>query len=705
MSRSDARCRSAAILPIGLALLAMGLAQAADQDAAAPKADVQQSAYRSSIAQESVRKQADKIQADLIQLVRELKLNGLENANLALLSQASTNLSGLSQDEMQQVINALQNASITPDESKQQQSLVSAYQGQQDLVLKLKQLAAALASQQAGDRLVTQLKNLIARQSGNIRQTSTLQTGGHALDQFDSQEKSLHGLVSAEQTSIGGEIDLLATGLATQAAQPSPDAASETAKAVLNAMNGTLLKDTAPLATQLTKAGPFPDAVSKQTAVRQYLTVLLQAAVSNADAATRLQQAKNQLDQVAADQKDLTDVAKQSKLDPATLAERQAEINDRTEVAKTLLAPLNPDAAKQVDAAQQDMKQSADALSDPKKTADAIPKQEAATQALADAAKLLDQQIASVQDQQNESPTDQMAQLQKVQDEIKQAQVASPQDAAKDLQQAQMDALAQSPDAAAKLADAADQMQQPQPNTAAANQDLTQANDDIQKQKDALAQAAQDYQALAQASQQLDQAQKLASAADQSLKSNTDNNLAEPARQLTGAQDQLAQVSQNPPKNLPANAQQSLQKAADALKNGSIQAVQANRSGADEQTQQGLAALKQTQDALAQAMAQIQAQSRQQMRTNRGQNQQDTAQNGFNRNRADLNGSGAYHDDRFITGGATGSVERGSAQVVGKLSPKDRDAITQFQAEKTPPEYAPLVQQYLKNLADTSETH
>jgi hypothetical protein len=40
---------------------------------------------------------------------------------------------------------------------------------------------------------------------------------------------------------------------------------------------------------------------------------------------------------------------------------------------------------------------------------------------------------------------------------------------------------------------------------------------------------------------------------------------------------------------------------------------------------------------------------------------------------------------------------------MGGLKPKDRDAISQYQAEKSPPEYAPLVQQYLKNLADSSQ--
>ena len=59
----------------------------------------------------------------------------------------------------------------------------------------------------------------------------------------------------------------------------------------------------------------------------------------------------------------------------------------------------------------------------------------------------------------------------------------------------------------------------------------------------------------------------------------------------------------------------------------------------------------------------------------------------------------------MLRGSGDAPVQRGTALVVGGLSPKDREAITQYQAEKTPSEYAPLVQQYLKNLADASEAH
>ena len=693
--RSESRC--ATFLLLSASFVAICLDQVRGDATPASNVDVQQSAYRSSIAQEAVRKQTDKIQAELAQLIQELKLNGLSSAGTGSLANASSHLSSLSQEEMQKVINALQSASISSDDPKRQAALITAYQGQKDVVLKLKSLATQLAAQQARDGLVSQIENLVVRQSTNLRQTGMLNT---TPDKFDVKEKSIYGLVTAEQTSIGGEIDLLFTSVSAAASATPPDQSTDTAKAILDAMNGTQLKTVSPLAIQLTTAGPFPDAVTKQTAVRDYLVTVLRAATSKEDAEARLEQAKTQLDQVAADQKDLTETTKQAKLDGTTLAARQSEINERAEVAKALLKPINSQAADQVGTAQQDMQKSTATLTSSNDTMAAVPPQTDASKALADAQKLLDQQIAAVQSQQNQTPTDAMAQLQKVQDEIKQAQAAAqnnPEQAAKELQTAQQDALAQSPDAANQIADAADKLQQAQPDTNSANQDLAKANEALQKQEDALAKAAQDYQALAAASQQLDQAKQLATDANQNLQQSTGNNLTDPARKLTDAENKVNQVEQNPPQDLPADAQQALQQAADALKNATMQAVQSKRSEASAQAQQGIAAMQQAQGALAQAMAQAQAQGQAAMGQGMGQGQGQSGQKG------QIAATGAVSDtgDGKNVMGGFGSGG-GPAQVVGGLSPKDRDAITQYQAEKTPPEYAPMVQQYLKNLADSS---
>jgi hypothetical protein len=742
-----------------------GFSQSTAPDAADGSA--QQSAYRSSIAEEGVRKQTEKIQAEITELMAELKLNGLDGADLQTLANASSHLQNLSQGDMQKVINALQSASMSSQNQGRQQSLVSAYEEQKDVSLKLKSLAVDLAAQESQKEIPSKLEILIARQSANIRQTSRL-TSATTVDQFDAQQKSAHDVAVSEQTSIGGEIDLLFKVLAATPEVAPTAGTPDISKTTLDAMNGGGLKDTAQAAIQLTTAGPFPDAVTKQGAVRDALTAILRVSLSNMDAVGRLEDVKANLNQIVSDQKDLAAVTQESKLDGSVLAERQARIDDRTSVVQALLKPISAAAGSQMGEAQTAMDQSSAALEKTTNPADTLPQQQIVIGDLQKAQGLLDQQIASAQKEETLSPVDKLAQLQQLQAEINQAQ-KNPQESAADLQKLQQDATTPSPQAANQIADAADQLQKPQPDAAAAQQSLAQANDAVQQQEDALEQSAQAYQALTQASQQLEKAQQEAAAADQAIQNPTGTDLTQAARDLTQAQANVdqAQASQPPPPagqspatpqapdssqaqnqaqtqppsqapnqaqnqdqnqaqnqiptqppsgsptqaqgGLPSAAQQAMQQASDALKDAAMQAVQAQGANAQAQDQKAMAAIQQAQAGLAQAMAQIQQQGQGPGQPQPGEPGQPSqpgppGQPGQPQQGPSSQATAADAPDQesqLLGGIGTGGV----AQVVGGLKAKDRAAISQFQAEKSPPEYAPLVQQYLKNLADSSENH
>jgi hypothetical protein len=729
---------------LGLFLAASGLARADGTAPATPAMSAQQTAYQSSIAQEGIRKQTDQVQTEISQLITELNVNGLNDpTNLNLLSNASVHLSSLSQEDMQKVINTLQSASMNLQDQDRQKSLLNASVGQKDILLKLKSLAAALSAEESQKEIPTMLQNLIVRQSANIRRTSTI-PASQTVSQLDATQKVTHGMVSAEQSSIADQIDLVYKILSAKPEATGTAAAGDTSKAVLDAMTNSLLQSTAQLATQLTTAGPFPSAIDKQKAVRTYLIGFLRIAMSSIDPATQLQQAKAQLDQVVNDQKDLADSAKQSKQDGATLAQRQQKISDDLSVTQAALQSISPAATSPLDQAQQAMTQSSDALSKAKDPSTTAPQQQAVADALQKAEDTLDQQIAAAEKQENESPVDKLAQLQQLQNAINQAQ-QNPQTSSSDLQKLQQDAMVPAPQAADKIADAADQLQQqqsdqpppsqspsgqpppanqpssspspadqanqPQPGQAPGNQpppDHTEANKllaeasaDVQAQED----AAQDYQALSQASQQLNQAQQETQAADQSMQNPANHDLTAAAQDLSQAQANVDQTSKSPPPGgLPSDSQQALAQASDALKNASIQAVQAKGADAAAQGEKAEAALKQAQDGLGKAMAQVQAKAQASMPGQMNMNQ--FAQNQLGQMTGQL--SSPEGMQRAYSGMLTGYGPRaaaGSAQVVGGLKPKDRAALTQYQKEKSPPEYADQVQQYLKNLADASETH
>ncbi len=736
----------------------------AQDDTPGPSGDAQQEAYRTSVGQESIRQQTDQIQAELSKLSSELQLNGLDSADLAILNNAAGNLKSLSAGEMQKVVNALQSASLATGDRDRQSSMVTAYKGQQSISLQLKSLASAIAAEQEQREIPSRIESLIARQSANLRQTTTL--GSATLDQLSAAQKNTHEVVTSEQQAIAGEIDLLQKIVSVKpaAAPVDPTQADDNpAPDVLKALGNGTLQTIAAQAAQATSAGPFPDAVAQQTAVRDQLTSLLRVAFSKVDVATRLQQARELLDQILNDQNGLGSVEQEGQLDGATLAERQAGLEDRTAVANALLKPINQAVSTQLDQTQQDMGDASTTLASAHKLSDAAPRQQAVVADLTKAETLLDQQIVAAQNQESLSPTDKLAALQQLKAAIDGAQ-KNPQTSAADLQKLGQQAGPLSPSAANQIDNAADDAAKPQPDTNAISQALTQASADVQKQEDELADAAKQYQALADASNALAQAQQDSQDANKSIQSSPGNlttaahdlsqagNAVSQAQQAvqqgsqstqkqqggsqTGQQSSQQQGSQSSPSQSSSSqssssqsgqsqdagqagqqqgggsagaqaqaggsgAQGALQQAADALKDATNQAVQGQGAQAGADNDQALAAIQRAQAQLKVAMAQLAQSANSLDGTGQGGASpgQKPTQGGLD------TGSGGSRGIGSMAGGA--GVYSGPGQVVGSLKAKDRAAITQYQAEKSPPDYAPQIQQYLKNLADAaaSGTH
>lgn len=685
-----------------------------------------------SAAQDAIQKQSDAVRRGLLQLVQELRQNGLQGSDAAILDTVAAHLSSLDAGDMRKVMEALHGADTARDDAGRQSSLVTAYQEQKTVALQLQALAAELAAEEASSGLTTQLEKLIERQSANLRRTELLTRNGRTARQLDEREQAVHSMTASEQANIGGGIDQALAAVGSVAASPAAGApadnpAAALGRAVLDVAKTLPLKDTASAATRLSQDGPFSGALAQESALRQELNALLQAALSGQNALTRLEQAQAELERLIGGEKELIATSRQNLTDGDTLAERQFEIDDQSQVALALLRPLNAEAVDKLGEAQQYMVDSAGELSRARNTGDAAKREGLVADTLAEAEKLLAGQIAAAQTaEKNQTPLDALAQAQQVQKEVQQAQrnaAANPGQTADDLKKMQQEAFAVSPEAAAHLAAAADQLEPnvarkdeapnlnqvpnseqapaaPQnPNTpqnpAQAAADLAAANDALQQKIDALTKPAAQAAALAQAQQQIDQAEKTVAQAEKNIQADgpqpaeVPRDLADAAQKATQAQ-QASQAAGTPAVGTPeAAANAALQQAARELANGGQQAVQGNPAGAKAAAQQGMAALQQAKGALAQAMAQLQ-----------GFNQDRAAQNQApNQGGQSLLGGVAPKNTAGMLAGS--GPQGGSAQVVGALSPKDRAAITQYQAEKAPPEYAPLVQQYLKNLADT----
>jgi hypothetical protein len=681
----------------GLVLLSatVVLSSWAQEPAPSSPGNSQQEAYRSSLIQENIRKQADQVETEINELSAELQLNNLDPAGSGVLTQAANALKDISAEEMSKVVDALRNASFATDNREQKRLILTAYQGQQSILLKLKSLASVIAAAEERQQIPSMLKDLIARQAANLRQTQGLSPA--TSGQMTPDQKTTHDLVTSEQQAISDEIGVLKEIIAKPAADET--APTDTSLMdLLRVLNTGALTTTAARAAQATAAIPFPDAVRSQTALKEQLTSLLGIALSKLDAETRLQQAKELLDETLTDQKNLGAAEKQAHGD-ASLAERQASLEDRTAVLDALVKPIDHATSAQIGQTQTDMKDASSALASHSSEAD--QKQQAVVGDLEKAEARLNQEIAAAEREEELSPTDKLAALQQLKQSIDNART-NPQTTTQDLHKLQDQVAPLAPEAAADVAGAADQAALPQPDKNAINQNLAQAGGEIQKQETALAQTAQQYRTLAEASSALAQAELDGRKAAQSITS-TPQDLTKAAYELSQAAravNEAQQAGQGMPPSGPGGrdsapqqdgngTQHALQEAADALRDATMAAVQARGPVAQADDHRALAAMQTAQAGLKASMARLQ-----------DSNNAGSPRQGFADGRAEI--AGMYQGNGLLKGGLGGYS--GPGQVVGSLNPKDRAAIEQYQTEKSPPEYAPQIQQYLKNLANSSSS-
>ena len=181
------------------------------------------------------------------------------------------------------------------------------------------------------------------------------------------------------------------------------------------------------------------------------------------------------------------------------------------------------------------------------------------------------------------------------------------------------------------------------------------------------------------------------------------------AQQLEQALGDVTPVAAGQAGQLPAAAQQAVQRAQSALTQAAAQAganqqspAQANAQTAAQALAQAQAALALAQAGLSSEMAQGQGQQGQGQSPgqNPGQGQGQGQQPGRGPGTPPPRGNG-QQGNWSGAGGADGAhrTAAGNGTFIG-LPKRDRAAIQQSQAEKYPQEYGPLVEQYLKNLSD-----
>jgi hypothetical protein len=184
------------------------------------------------------------------------------------------------------------------------------------------------------------------------------------------------------------------------------------------------------------------------------------------------------------------------------------------------------------------------------------------------------------------------------------------------------------------------------------------------------------------------------------------NALAEAGHLLAGTGEMIAPLSAGQAAQLPPSAQASLQSAQAALAAGSAQAFAGQGSPAQANASAAAAALADAQSAMALAQAGLGAQKGSSGQQGQVPGQGQASGDGQNATQPNARSSpNARGDGRTGNwtgeGGADGPRRstQGQTRFTG-LPPRERAALLQSQAEKYPQEYGPLIEQYLKNLAD-----
>jgi hypothetical protein len=330
-----------------------------------------------------------------------------------------------------------------------------------------------------------------------------------------------------------------------------------------------------------------------------------------------------------------------------------------------------------------------------------LGKQTDPAQSLADAAAALEkaqQDVGEAQSEMANAPAGLLDDLQKQQEAIasalEESAKSSPSQKVSKAQQAAAQAARQL--AAHNLKEAVSSMQQAQQGIEGAHQDHPNAP----PQGTPLPQLGQQQKQVKDLAQQLLAAQE--GVGEQAMQN--------AAQQLEEALNEVSPIAAGEKGQLPRAAQQAVQQAQSALTQAAAQAGAQQKQPAQANAADAAQALAQAQAALALAQAGLGSQMAQGQQPGQGQGQGKSPGKGQGDGQQQSQGQGqgtpaARGDGKdgnwSGTGGANGPRRNvtGSSSFIG-LPQRDRAALQQSQAERYPQEYAPLVEQYLKNLSD-----
>lgn len=722
----------AAAAVIGTLLTAPAFAATAPSPEEVAKA--QSEAYRASVAQDTLRRDAVTVEQELAAIREEIRI--FLPDQVKLVDRAFEKLSSLSQNEMLTAVASLRAASSAEDMTARLNALAGAKDDQAEISNSLRQMAVDLKAQQTAKALAEILNKMVRMEATAIsavqRVIDNPSNDGAKLEQ---QYKA----AAAEQDFVNSDLRLLNVDL-EELAKNLPQGAQRPAfEKILTLAAQQQLSPNAESALQNLRGGNMPGGMVLQKRVLDTLVAMLAALDSSSSSIS--EQIKAKMEEVKAAAEAQRELANSEKLEkkPKEMADAQKALADKTAELAALLQPINNKAADEARAAKAQMEEAMKSMRGNKE------EQPMAQEQALNAANQLDAAVASLQSQLEkvEGPSmpdtkQELAQaLQQLQSATAQAameqknnlQSGQPDPALQDrVEQIQEYAAAVSPEAAAELGEAADKLNNPSPEAQAqAAQDLAEANKALMEQMADLNGNSREQQALTAAEALADKARQEAGKAEDAAlpvppqKPST----AEASKDLAEAQKNAeAAAKAADAAGAPQEIKEALAEAQEKIAEGKAAAAAGKAEEAGKaageaekalgEAKEGLAQAKA--DAAAQATAAMEAQAAQKAgqpgqpqpgQPQPGQPQNSQQQNGPNQQsqvaqNANNPGGMIYQNSKEI--GAQELVNSGGTFVpqplAAGINATDRAAVAQLSDEKPPRDFVPSVQQYYKNLAD-----
>jgi hypothetical protein len=713
------------------------------------------------IDEQEVRSHTAVVVTQIQSLIDDLAANGISGDDLKVLNATKAALTNLSGPQMDQVIASLQKAGQATDANTSQQNAVTAYADQKGIILQFRQILSDYEQRQAAYELPVRFKELSDRQTATLLTSVSVAraTAGKSSAELTGMQATTEQIAQADQQAIANDANLAAEQL-KKAAQNSTDEDSKPMQAAEKDIESGVLQKALSQASDALNAGQLLKAIQQQQVARDELRHIVQDLNPPASTVDALNDTAAALAKLIEDQKSLLSQtnAAASAAPPATsLDDQQAALVDRTNTLQQDMQALSAAAAGVVKDAIDPMQVSRTDLGQiaaflrlnrspmgnnggvTAHLAQAADSQQQAIDKLEEAQKQLHQQLADAQKAADDAAKDPVAKLQDLQKQIQtamqqqqqltaqaaqaastnppdpnatnqaQQQQAQLQQQANNLQQA---AQPLSLPAAQALANAATQMNQAQqaltnPAQAAQAQTaqkaaqaaLAQASQQVAQQIAQAQQQPPDPAALAAAANSLQQAQTSVSAALTAATPPAANtpatpppNMAQAAAALAAAAKDTQAAAATP--GLPPSAAAAVNQAQASIAQGQQQAAKGDPQGtasaaaaAEQQLAQAQASVAMAQAGMAGAVAATPGQTpgpTMPGMTPSTMPAQDAMTGGSTQKGAlhDLDGNG-----KFVT-----------------VASRDRAAIEQTQQEKRPQEYAPMIDQYMKNLADQSSS-